>query len=117
MAGAGTYVLQPSGYRAFIPAPLPPARSVGNQPDIQAIRSEADLALGRLDGAASILPNPDLFVSVYVQQESVLSSQIEGTQASLVDVLQFTVDGAGELELRPVAEVVNHVHAMNYGLE
>ena len=62
-----------------------------------------------------MLPNPDLFVAMYVRQEAVLSSQIEGTQSTLEDVLQFEVDAnAGELP-KDVAEVVNYVTAMNYG--
>jgi Fic family protein len=77
--------------------------------------SAADLALGRLDGAALTLPNADLFVGMYVRQEAVLSSRIEGTQASLTDVLQFQVDD-GVDRPRDVREVVNYVDAMNHGL-
>ncbi len=76
--------------------------------------SSADLALGRLDGAALTLPDPDLFVGMYVRQEAVLSSQIEGTQASLTDLLQLELwDEGGPPDVR---EVVNYVDAMNYGL-
>jgi Fic family protein len=57
--------------------------------------SEANLSLGRLDGAASTLPNPDLFVAMYVRKEAVLSSQIEGTQSSLNDILEFEMGGSG----------------------
>jgi Fic family protein len=77
--------------------------------------SRADLALGRLDGVCSTLPNPDLFVSMYVRREAVLSSQIEGTQASLADVLRF--EAGGEERFADVSEVVNYVAAMNHGLE
>jgi Fic family protein len=78
--------------------------------------SAADLALGRLEGSTSILPNPNLFLSMYVRREAVLSSQIEGTQASLTDVLQFEI-GEGEQErVRDVEEVVNYVAALNHGL-
>jgi Fic family protein len=79
--------------------------------------SQADRGLGRLDGAASILPNPDLFVAMYVRQEAVLSSQIEGTQSTLEDVLQFEIDGNGRDIPADVTEVVNYVRAINYGLE
>ncbi len=83
---------------------------------MSAIHSEADRALGRLDGVIGILPNPDLFVAMYVRQEAVLSSQIEGTQASLSDVLEYEaadddLEGTGD-----VAEVVNYVAAMHHGL-
>lgn len=113
---AGAYVRQPTGYRAFIPRPLPPA----NPPlDLTLARSgllsDATLALGRLDAAAQLIPNPDLFVGMYVHREAVLSSQIEGTQASLTDVLVFEVEGEGEFPM-DVGEVVNYVGAMNYGL-
>jgi Fic family protein len=77
--------------------------------------SRADRALGRLDGATETLPNPDLFVFMYVRKEAVLSSQIEGTQASLLDVLeveaQLTTYNPFDVE-----EVINYVGAMNHGL-
>lgn len=76
----------------------------------------ASLALGRLDGVTSILPNPDLFVGMYVKKEAVLSSQIEGTQASLTDLLQFDIGEGGEERRLDVEEVVNYVAAMNFGL-
>lgn len=76
--------------------------------------SAADRKLGRLDGITQILPNPELFVAMYVKKEAVLSSQIEGTQASLTDVLEInTKDEKHE----DIGEVVNYVSAMNYGLE
>jgi Fic family protein len=79
--------------------------------------SDADWALGRLDGIATVLPNPDLFVSMYIRQEAVLSSQIEGTQSTLEDVLQFEIDSKGQDFPKDIEEVVNYVGAMNYGLE
>jgi Fic family protein len=79
--------------------------------------SRADLCLGRLDGIARRVPNPDLFVAMYVRQEAVLSSQIEGTQASLTDVLQFEAGLQGEERLKDAEEVSNHVRAMNLGLQ
>jgi Fic family protein len=78
--------------------------------------SAADLALGRLDGAALIVPDPDLFVAMYVRREAVLSSQIEGTQSTLDDVLEFELGAARNLP-DDVSEVVNYVRAMNYGLD
>jgi len=79
--------------------------------------SKADLAVGRLDGSTETLPNPDLFVFMYVRREAVLSSQIEGTQASLIDVLEFEAQAAEPGHPEDVAEVVNYVAAMNHGLE
>jgi len=79
--------------------------------------SSADQALGRLDGTTDILPNPDLFVFMYVRKEAVLSSQIEGTQASLIDVLQFEANAVDRSKPQDVEEVVNYVAAMNHGLK
>ncbi|HBY99491.1 MAG TPA: hypothetical protein DEP84_37070 [Chloroflexi bacterium] len=84
---AGRYVGQPAGYRAFIPAPLPPDPPIKLQGELQTLLPPADRALGRLDGSIQTLPHPDLFVAMYVRKEAVLSSQIEGTQSSLQDVL------------------------------
>lgn len=76
--------------------------------------SQADHILGRLDGIGSVLPNPDLFVvAMYVRQEAVLSSQIEGTQSTLEDVLQFEVDDKSNDLPLDVEEVVNYVGAMS----
>jgi Fic family protein len=115
---AGRYVRQTAEYSAFVPAPLPPNPRLEMDAELARLLSEADLALGRLDGASMMLPNADLFVAMYVRREAVLSSQIEGTQASLTDVLQFEAGGdGGETErLLDVEEVVNYVRAMNYGL-
>jgi Fic family protein len=109
-------VAQPTGYRAFIPAPLPPDPPLRYDPNLLALLSEADQAVARLDAATEFLPNPDLFVKMYVRKEAVLSSQIEGTQASLVDVLQHEARAARSSGV-PVVEVVNYVRAMNLGLE
>jgi Fic family protein len=115
---AGTYRSQASGYRAFYPAPLPPDPPVRLSGELQALLSQADRALGRLDGSVETLPNPDLFVFMYVRKEAVLSSQIEGTQSSLQDLLaaEAKVFGAGSLP-GDVDEVVNYVRAMNHGLQ
>ncbi|MDC0711598.1 Fic/DOC family N-terminal domain-containing protein [Stigmatella sp. ncwal1] len=85
--------------------------------ELTALLSEATLALGRLDGAGSILPNPDLFVSMYVRQEAVLSSQIAGTQSTLEDVLEYEMDAQGPKRSKDAEEVINYVRAMNHGLQ
>lgn len=113
---AGGYRLQPAGHRAFVPAPLPPDPPVAIT-GLQALLSRADLALGRLDGSVRTLPNPDLFVLMYVRKEAVLSSQIEGTQSSLHDLLAAEADVFGaRLASSDVDEIVNYVAAMRYGL-
>ena len=114
---AGRYLQQPQGYRAFIPRDLPPEPPIRMDPEMWALLSQADRALGRLDGYTETLPNPDLFVFMYVRREAVLSSQIEGTQASLMDVLEFEAQALQPGGPQDVAEVVNYVAAMNHGLE
>jgi Fic family protein len=113
---AGRYIRQSAGYRAFIPTPLPPAPPVSMTGELQRRLSEADLALGRLDGSIQILPNPDLFVYMYVRKEAVLSSQIEGTQSSLQDLLAAEASILSPNRPHDVAEVINYVAAMNYGI-
>lgn len=113
---AGRYVTQLAGCRAFVPTPLPPDVPLRWDEDLVRLLSDADLALGRLDGLARSLPNPDLFVAMYVRREAVLSSQIEGTQSSLDDLLAFEIDAPGMAHLADVAETINYVKAMNTGL-
>ncbi len=114
---AGRYVKQIAGYRAFIPEPLPPKPPVRIEGELQLQLSLADRALGRLDGSIQTLPNPDLFVYMYVRKEAVLSSQIEGTQSSLQDVLAAEASIFAQDRPKDVDEVVNYVRAMNHGLE
>ncbi len=116
-ARAGRYERQPSGYRAFIPANLPPQPAVRLDGELQDLLSKADYALGRLDGAVLTLPNPDLFVFMYVRKEAVLSSQIEGTQSSLQDLLAAEAAILDPHRPRDVDEVINYVRAMNHGLK
>lgn len=113
---AGRLVKQAAGYTAFIPAPLPPDPLPTFGLPLVAALSHADQMIGRLDGESRRLPNPNLFVAMYVRQEAVLSSQIEGTQSSLDDVLAFELDPHGVEMPRDVEEVVNYIAAMNHGL-
>lgn len=114
MTRSGIYRQTPTGYRAFFPAELPPTPHVKLEGDLAILLSKADQALGAINTVASILPNPDLFVAIFIQKEALLSSQIEGTQSSLTDVL-----GADEehIPTADVGEVVNYVKAMRYGLK
>jgi Fic family protein len=113
---AGRYLRQPTGYRAFIPAPLPPNPPLDLSGPLREKLSQADYALGRLDGAVLTLPNPDLFVFMYVRKEAVLSSQIEGTQSSLQNLLAAEAQLFDPDTPRDVNEVANYVRAMNHGL-
>jgi Fic family protein len=99
------FVRQIAGYAAFVPAPLPPEPPMVLDRELVGLLSEADRTVGQLDGVSTILPNPDLFVAMYVRQEAVLSSQIEGTQSTLEDVLQFEVDQSGRTLPKDIREV------------
>jgi Fic family protein len=102
------------GFRSK-PAAAAPA-PIDLQPELQELVSQAMLSLGRLDGLA-VLPDPALFIYSYVRREAVLSSQIEGTQSSLVDLLLFESDATPGVPLDDVREVSNYVAAMNHGLD
>lgn len=114
---SGRYVRQPNNYAAFIPSPLPPDPPLLIDDELQTLLSKADRALGRLDGSIQTLPDPDLFVLMYVRKEAVLSSQIEGTQSSLNDLLELEASITDAARPSDVSEVVNYVRAMNYGLD
>src|SRR5712692_4708819 len=101
-------IRQVEGYRAFIPAPLPPDPPLAFDARLATVLAGAGTALGRLDGVAATLPNPELFVAMYVRREAVLSSQIEGTQSTLDDVLAFELDTVGREFPQDVEEVVNY---------
>src|SRR5665647_474460 len=88
---AGRYLLQTTGYKAFIPEPLPPSPDIDYDGELRTALSNADRDIARLDAIAALLPNPDLFVAMYVKHEAVLSSQIEGTQSlSLIHISEPT---------------------------
>lgn len=113
---AGTLVPQKGGYAAFVPKPLPP-EDLDLDEGLLLLLSKADTALARLDGVIQVLPNPDLFVAMYIKKEALLSSQIEGTQASLRGVLEFEADLKPEEDINEVREVVNYIKAMGHGME
>ena len=114
---AGQYIRQVSGYSAFLPMPLPPNPPLQMDDEISALISQADQALGRLDGSIQTLPDPDLFVFMYIRKEAVFSSQIEGTQSSLDDVLEAEAQVFNPQRPRDVNEVLNYVKALRFGLE
>ena len=102
--------------QAFVPVPLPPTPKLAIDGSLQQILETAVLALGRLDGAATLLQDKALFLYAYVRKEAVLSSQIEGTQSSLSDLLLFELDEAPGVPLDDVREVSNYVAALEHGL-
>ena len=106
----------PEGYSAFVPAPLPPEPPLRIDAHVQDLLDEANQALGRLDGVTLLLPDPGQFLYSYVRKEAVLSSQIEGTQSSLSDLLLFENEAAPGVPLDDVEETSNYISAMSHGL-
>ncbi len=102
--------------RAFVPLPLPPQPPLDLSGSLQQMLEAALLALGRLDGVTTLLPDQTLFLYTYVRKEAVLSSQIEGTQSSLSDLLLFELEEAPGVPLNDVVEVSNYVAALEHGL-
>lgn len=102
------------GYTAFFPKPLPPEPPVKVEGKLQLLLSEADRSLGALNVVATVLPNPDLLVGLFIQKEALLSSQIEGTQSTLQDVLGAGMESTEQS--KDVGEVLNYVKAMRHGL-
>lgn len=102
--------------RAFVPTPLPPTPPVRLE-NMLRLLEQATQALGRLDGLAFALPDLSLFIYAYVRKEAVLSSQIEGTQSSLSDLLLFESNQAPGVPLSDVEEVSHYVAALNHGLD
>jgi len=101
--------------RAFLPAALPPSPPVDLR-QLQRSLERASIAIGRLDSVSALLPDTSLFIYTYVRKEAVLSSQIEGTQSSLSDLLLFELEEAAGVPFDDVVEVSNYVAALNLGL-
>ena len=110
---AGQLKKMQSDYQCFVPHNLKDIK-LNIDSEINALVNKAYLLLGRLDGMAITLPDIDLFVSMYVQKEAVISSQIEGPQASLVDVLQ---KDKGKEKIKDTEEIVNYIKATHYAFE
>ncbi len=103
-------------YKAYIPDPLPPKPALKLNPELDSLLEKSLLALGRLDSISTLLPDTSLFIYMYVRKEAVLSSQIEGTQSSLSDLLLYESEGMPGVPLDEVQEVSNYIAAMNHGL-
>jgi len=117
---SGTYettAIAGESVRAFVPSPLPPDPPLELSVGLSRKMEKALLACGRLDGLSTLLPDADLFLYSYVRREAVLSSQIEGTQSSLSDLMLFELDEAPGVPFDDVREVSNYVSAMQYGLK
>ncbi len=115
----GQYEITATGgetVRAFVPAPLPPDPPLEFSGVRQRLLERALLACGRLDGVTALLPDPELFLYAYVRREAVLSSQIEGTESSLSDLLLFELDEAPGVPFDDVVEVSGYVAALEHGM-
>ncbi|MBU1156292.1 MAG: Fic family protein [Proteobacteria bacterium] len=104
-------------YQAYVPAPLPPKPPIKLSPDLDGLLEKSLLALGRLDSISTLLPDTRLFIYMYVRKEAVLSSQIEGTQSSLSDLLLYESEELPGFPLDEVQEVSNYIAAMNHGIK
>ena len=102
---------------AFVPLPLPPSPKLDLEGPLQQLLESAILAIGRLDSITTLLPDEELFLYAYVRKEAVLSSQIEGTQSSLSDLLLFELEDAHGTPNIDVYEVSSYIAAMEYGLK
>lgn len=119
-ARAGTFrrlVVGGETYYSFHPKPLPPEPTLEIGPETHELLDRANQALGRLDGITLLLPDPDQFLYTYIRKEAVLSSQIEGTQSSLSDLLLFEHDEASSVSVADARETFNYIRAMNHGLD
>lgn len=112
---AGRVIRTAQGYSAFVPAPLPP--ELHYTPALVRLLSVADAALSELSGLGQVLPNPHLLIAPYLRREAVLSSRIEGTQASLADLLADEAGQKSQASADDVREVRNYVVALEYGIE
>src|ERR1700709_2081762 len=101
--------------RAYVPVPLPPVPAV-DLTGLQIALERANQTVGRLEGIASVLPDPSLFLYMYIRKEALLTSQIEGTQSSLSDLLLYEAEEAPGVPIDDTREVSNYVAAMNHGL-
>jgi Fic family protein len=114
---AGKFVTQLNGYKAFIPNPLPPDPPLRYDEKLQLLLSEADRALARLEGVATILSNRDLFVAIFAKKEALLSSQIEGIQASLEGILLLEAGITPRENKAETRKVLKYIKAMNFGIQ
>jgi Fic family protein len=117
---AGTFRRVSAGGEAFYsfqPKPLPPSPPLQIDPDLQELLDRANQALGRLDGITLLLPDPDQFLYSYIRKEAVLSSQIEGTQSSLSDLLLFEHDEVPGVPVADTRETFNYIRAMSHGID
>jgi Fic family protein len=112
----GQLIKQPTGYRAFIPDKFPTEESISLNPKTQQLHARAALMLGKLDGITQLLPDLDFFIFMYIRKEASRSSEIEGTKATMVDVIKTEAEIESKLP-EDVDRILHYIKAMNYGLK
>jgi Fic family protein len=116
MSKIGNFVKQLAGYYAFIPNPFPPKKLIEWDNSLIKLLSDANFAIGRLKEIENIVPDVDFFIFMYIKKEAALSAQIEGTQATIIDLLKSEAKIDDEIK-SDVYEIKNYIKAMNYGIE
>jgi Fic family protein len=114
---AGRFVAAGDGYAAFLPRALPPEPPLALDQATLRLLDHANQAVGRLDGVTMLLPDPQTLLYTYIRKEAVLSSQIEGTQSSLSDLLLFEADVAPGVPVGDVEETANYLVALGHGVD
>src|SRR3989338_578338 len=112
----GRLIKQPTGYNAFMPDKFPPAEPINLNSKTQKLHAKASLMIGKLDGITQLLPDLDFFIFMYIRKEAARSSEIEGTRATIIDVIKTEA----QIESRfpqDVERIVHYIKAMNYGLK
>lgn len=117
MSKIGEYKLQPSGIKTFIPNKFTGEKLINWDDDLIMLHSDADRALGKLSAIYQLVPDVSFFIFMFVRKEAALSSQIEGTQATLIDVVKAEAKIASPESPSDVDEIINYIAAMNYGME
>lgn len=116
MSPIGAYRRQSGGHQAFVPGPFPSKTPITWDPDLLYLLSQADIAIGGLKDIARLVPDVDFFILMYVNKEATLSSQIEGTQATLIDYVKAQAEPSDDAP-SDIDEIRNYIKAMNYGLK
>lgn len=112
----GQFVKQPQGFKAFIPFPFPPQEPLDLPPHIEVLNGEAMRLIGKLDGISQLLPDKDFFLLMFVTKEAASSSQIEGTQATMIDAIESGLASTSQSS-NDVEDITGYIRALNYGLE
>lgn len=112
----GKFISQPTGYKAFVPAKFPPRERILFTPLTAELDAKATLAVGKLDGITQLLPDLDFFIFMYVRKEAALSSEIEGTKATMSDSIRAEIEMTKDIP-EDVDRILHYIKAMNYGLK